>query len=244
MVRWLIVTFVSCSILLHFGATSFAHDRTKSHVENDVVMKVPLGNPILLKDGGRERIITLADGFAHHGHECAGVTTAFLAVRYGLKLLYGDSPPEQNDLLILSRHPAGGVLDLIDYVMKSDKRTHETRPLKGVKKSPHAFRFTLISKSKCLGVEVKLNPEKWPSDFFKLKRKEKKGTLTEKESERLHEHLKYIIMKFPTMPEQELFGAPEPYRTLIWGTLGPSKIKSASQRIRRSQKVDDDHPKH
>ncbi len=230
---WIIVSVM----LLHYsGVAAFAHGCAKCHAENDVTIKIPAIAPIKVVVDGHERNITLADAFRFHGHECAGVTTAFRAVRYGIKLLYGAGVPSRDDLLILSKHPARGVLDLIDYVMKGDDELARTWPLKGMKKSRDAFAFTIIRKSKCLAVDVKLKPDMWPADFFKLKGKQKRKTLTEKEWDTLHEYMKNIILTFPEKTPEDLFGKPTPYKTLVWGTLKPSEIDRNIRKMRREKK--------
>lgn len=236
MARLVPIFFIVCTFFLFHAVAAFAHNCKKCHIENEVIIKIPPVPPIKVSVGGRERSITLVDAFKFHGHECCGVTTAFLAVQYGIKLLYGDSVPSTGDLLILSRHPSRGVMDLIDFVMKGENNADRTWPIAGMKKSRDNFRFTIIRKSACLAVDIQLNPARWPADFFKLKRKQKKKTLTKDEWETVHEYMKNIIMKFPITPAEELFGKPVPYKVLTWGTIEPSEIDRNIRKMRRSKK--------
>lgn len=239
------IIFLVSGLLLFCPCTPVLADNcAKCHVENDVTVKIPPTPPIRLVSNGNERSINLEDAFRFHGHECPGVTTAFLAVRYGIKLLYGATVPRQDDLLILCPHPARGVVELIDYVMKGENDSDRTWPLDGMKKSRENFVFTLIRKSECLAVNIQLKPDQWPADFFKLKRKQKEKTLTKEEWETLHDYTKNIIMKFPTMSDESLFGNPVPFKTLIWGTIKPSEIDGNIREMRRAKKKSDLSPRH
>ena len=236
MCRTLPILLMIFAILAYCAPPISAHNCAKCHIENDVTVKIPATAPIKLVVDNSEKEITLADAFKFHGHECPGTATAFRAVQYGIELLYGDRAPSRDDLLIFSKHPSRGVLDLIDYVMKGDDALKRTWPLDGMKKSREGFAFTIVRKSACLAVDVKLKPELWPADFFKLKRKQKKKGLTEKEWEKLHEYMKNILLTFPVKSAKKLFGTPTPYKTLIWGTLKPSEIDQHVRALRRAKK--------
>ncbi len=236
MFRVISLFIVICAFICAPGSDAFGHGCADCHTKEGVAVKIPSTEPIKLIVDGKETNIGIKDAFKFHGHECPGVTTTFLAIRYGLELLYPDSIPKRDDLLILSGHKARGPIDLIDFVMKGDRQKDRTWPIKGLKKSADAFEFTIIRKSRLMAVKVKLKPEMWPEDFFQLKRKQKQKKITNEEWDRLHDHMKNIILNFPKKPAVELFGAPKPYKTLIWGTIATSEVDDIIKTIRRAGK--------
>jgi hypothetical protein len=197
------------------------------HTEKGVEVRVPSTKPIQLMYQSEKRSITLADAFEDHGYPCAGVTTTFLAVQYGINLLYDSEIPETCDLVILSRSGTSGALDFIDFLMKGDQHKHKgkgkSKSPEGMKPSRENFVFTILSKSTSQGVDVKLKPEHFPADFFTLKKKQRANSLTPEEWEKIHGYVKNIILTFPTMPADALFGQPQPYHVMSWGCLTPCK---------------------
>ena len=191
----------------------------RCHMERKVKENIPQTNPIAIKDNGKIRSITLSDAFNYHGHSCPGVTTAFLAIRYGITLLYDKDIPDQKDLVITSRTPAPGCMDMIDFLMINKKDEVKTSAPKGMKSGRDNFCFTIYSKSKAAAVDIQLKPEKYPEDFFILKKKQANNNMTEDEWQTMHDYMKGMILSFPLMSSEELFGKPGLYRVIIWGKL-------------------------
>ena len=211
----------------------FAHGCVKCHTKEGVKVEIPSILPLTLLVDGKECAITLADAYRFHGHACAGVTIAFRAVQHGINILYGPEIPEQNDLLVFSRIAGRGPLDLIDLLMKGDKLSKRTWPPVGMKLSRNNFLFTVMRKSTCEAVDVKLKPELFPKDFFNLKKKQKDKTLTSKEWDTLHTYMKDMILTFPTMPAKELFRSPRQYRVIVWGSLLPGEMDKHIRELRK-----------
>ncbi|MCK4488311.1 MAG: hypothetical protein KAU38_16320 [Desulfobacterales bacterium] len=216
-----------------FRSSVFAHGCVKCHVKEGVKVEVPSILPLTLLVDGKERTITLSDAYRFHGHACAGVTIAFRAIQHGINILYGSEIPEQIDLLVFSRIAGRGPLDLIDLLMKGDKVSKRTWPPVGMKLSRDKFLFTVMRKSTCEAVNVKLKPELFPRDFFNLKKKEKEKSLTSKEWDTLHTYMKDMILTFPTMPAKELFGSPQRYKVIVWGSLLPGEMDKHIKRLRK-----------
>jgi hypothetical protein len=225
-----ILLFLSVSF---FHSTVFAHGCMECHQKHGVKEKVPPILPINLIVEGQKHSITLTDAFKFHGHPCPGVTIAFLAVQHGINILYDSETPNQDDLIISSKIPARGSMDLIDLLMKGDKLSKRTWPPEGMKKSRDNFSFTIMRKSTCQAVDVKLKPERFPKDFFQLKKKEKGKTLTPKEWDTLHSYMKNIIMTFPTMPAKELFDNTLPCKVVMWGNLLPGEMDKHIRQLRK-----------
>jgi hypothetical protein len=190
----------------------------KCHMERKVKETVPQAAPLLIKENGKVRNITLKDAFGYHSHSCPGVTTTFLAIQYGIKLLYGNDVPDVNDLVILSRSPAPGSIDMIDFLMINKKGKVKTSVPEGMKSGRDKFFYTVYSKSKATAVDVQLKPELYPEDFFKLKKKQANNTMKEDEWQTLHDYMKDMITSFPTMSFEDLFGNPQPYMVILWGS--------------------------
>ncbi len=214
-------------------STLFAHGCLECHTKHGVKERVTSILPINLLVNSKKCTITLTDTFKFHGHPCPGVTIAFRAIQHGINILYDSEIPKQSDLFVFSRIATRGSLDLIDLLMKGDKLSKRTWPPEGMKKSRDNFLFTVMRKSTCQAVDIKLKTDLFPKDFFNLKKKEKDKTLTSKEWDALHTYMKNIILTFPTMPAEELFGNPQPYKVIAWGNLLPGEMDKHIRQLRR-----------
>lgn len=178
--------------------------------------------PIIIRDAGKVRRISLADAFRFHGHSCPGLTATFRALQYGISLLFDQEIPDRQDIAIISKAPLAGGLDFLDLVMLGEKRAARTVPPQGMKSSPDTIGYTLFRKSTSTAVDIQLKPEHYPADFFDYKKKQSEKKLTEAEWQVFHGYMRDMILKFPTMPPESLFGRPRPYKTIMWGTLMPA----------------------
>jgi formylmethanofuran dehydrogenase subunit E len=183
---------------------------------------VPDIGTIEINAAGVNRRISLADAFGFHGHSCPGVTTTFRALQYGIHLLFGSEVPRQGDLVIVSKTPTSGSLDLLDLVMIGEKRAKKTSAPEGMPAGRDNFAYTLYRKSNSTAVDIRMKPEHYPEDFFALKKKQSARELSEDEWDTLHGYMKNIILTFPKKSPEELFGKPEPYKTIVWGSLMPA----------------------
>ncbi len=215
---------------------ALADDCMSCHAKNSVTIRVPQTAPIRIMADGKEQQITLAQGFKFHGHECPGMTTAFVAIRHGIKLLFKDTIPDRNDLLITAITPAGGVKDMIDLVMKGSSPSDKTWAPSGMKPDIQGFVFTLMRKSTSQAVEVRLKPSLFPDDFYQLKQKQKGKKSTTEEDQRLHDYIKNIILGFPAKPAEELFGTPKPYKVILWGTIQDGEMDRHIRKMRQIEK--------
>lgn len=213
-----------------------AGDCMECHKKHGVVIRVPDVQPIKVKTGGKERSLTLQGAYKFHGHECPGITIAYRAMQYGLDLLFPGETPDSDDLLITSRTSAAGVKDFIDLVMRGDDPANKTWPAVGMKTSRDGFDFLMVRKSTCQAVEIQLNQDNFPEDFYPLKKKEKDKTITVEEWNRLHGYMKNIILAFPVTPPEKLFGKPEPYKMLVWGDLLPGEQDGNIRKMRQAEK--------
>jgi hypothetical protein len=195
----------------------YGEECSTCHAAKGVKEKTPDIPPIKMRVEGKEWQITLADAFRFHGHSCPGVTTAFLALQYGIQRLYGNEIPERDDLIIFSKTPTAGSLDFLDLVMVGENRKEQTIAPKGMQSSRENFYFILYRKSNCMAVDIHLKPELFPGDFFEYKKKQSAGELSPEEWETLHGYMKRIILTFPTESFVTLFGSPEPYHMIPWG---------------------------
>jgi hypothetical protein len=205
--------------LLICSPSLWGDECVKCHMESAVKESAPITDPILIKTDGKIRSISLEEAFAYHGHSCPGVATAFRAMQYGIKLLYGSDVPEQGDLVVFSRTPTPGSRDMLDFLIIDQKGAKKTDIPKGMKSGRDNFNYTLYSKSNATAVDIQLKPENYPEDFFKLKKKQAAQELSPEEWDRLHEYMKNIILTFQTMPFEKLFGKPEPYKVIAWGEI-------------------------
>lgn len=228
--------WVLCAVTVLSPAQVSADDCMACHSGHGVELQVPPASPIQLKVEGTVQTITLDRAFAFHGHECPGITIAYRAVQYGLNLLFPGETPDRDDLLITSRTPAAGVKDFIDLVMKGDNPANKTWPPAGMKKSRDGFDFLLVRKSTCQAVEVRLNQEYFPADFYPLKQKLQDKSISNEEWNRLHGYLKKIILEFPVAPAEKLFGKPAPYKMILWGSLLPGELDKNIRRMRQEEK--------
>ena len=206
-------------LLLLNSPLLWANECAKCHMKKNVKQTVFQTDPIQLIADGKPRTITLSDAFDYHGHSCPGVTSTFLAVRYGIKLLFGGDAPDQEDLVIFSRTPSPGTMDMIDFLMINKKGKIKTPAPKGMKSGRDKFFYTIYSKSRAMAVDIQLKPEHYPEDFFKIKKKKANNTISEDERQTLHDYMKDMILAFPSMTMEELFGKPEPYMVITWGNL-------------------------
>ncbi len=207
-------------IVLVLGAQApalFGEDCNICHTAKGVRERTPDIPPIRMLVDGRECSISLADAFRFHGHSCPGVTTTFRALQYGIRLLFGNEIPERKDLVVFSKTPTSGSLDLLDLVMIGATRKEKTAAPKGMQAGRGNFQYLLYRKSTHTAVEIRLKPELYPADFFDYKKKQSAGELTPEEWDTLHGYMKNIILTFPGESLETLFGTPEPYRTIPWG---------------------------
>ncbi len=224
-------------LFLVLPGSIWAGDCLSCHRENGVEVQVPETPPlrIMADDGLHE--LTLKQAFRFHGHECPGMTTAFVAFRYGLKLLFGDEIPRRDDLLIISRSPAGGIKDLIDLLMKGDNTARKTWAPDGMRNDQSRFDFTILRKSTSELLEISLKPGLLPADFSRLKRKQKKNLSSPEEDERLHNYVKDMILGFPGKDGAELFGAPQLRKVLIWGAVEEGEMDRHIRKMRLDKKT-------
>ncbi len=213
--------WISLTALLLFTPASilFADGCNECHAKKGVEESIPSIAPIKIKENGVTRSMTLSDAFSFHGHSCPGVTTTFRALQYGIFLLYGDEIPEKKDLVIFSKTPTRGSLDMLDLVMFGEKREKGTTAPEGMKASRENFSYTLYRKSTGTAVDIQLIPAQFPKDFFELKKKQSAQKLTPEEWDRLHDYMKTIILTFRQKSFGTLFGNPKPYKTITWGSL-------------------------
>ncbi|MBN2321464.1 MAG: hypothetical protein JXR49_20465 [Acidobacteria bacterium] len=203
------------------GPNLFGSECNTCHAAKGVHERTPDIAPIRMLVDGKERSITPADAFRFHGHSCPGVTTTFRALHYGLQLLYGDEIPETEDLVIFSKTPTSGSLDLLDLVMIGEAREKKTVAPKGMQAGRENFQYILYRKSTNTAVDIRLKPGLFPEDFFEYKKIQSTRKLTPEEWETLHGYMKNIIVTFPAKSSESLFGNPKPYRMIPWGSLQP-----------------------
>lgn len=218
-------------------AVTLADNCMECHQKQAVKERKLSAKPIRTMVDGNERIITLEGAFKYHGDQCPGTIIAYRAAQYGIELLFPNEIPERDDLLVVSRTPAGGVRDFIDFLMKGDNPLQKTPVPVGMEKSRDGFFFTITRKSTCETVDVRLDQALFPDDFFPLKKKKQEKTITEDEWKRLHAHIKGIILGFSAKPAEELFGRPEPYKTIIWGTIKPGELDRNIRQTKQKEKV-------
>lgn len=230
------VGFIVLAAVCVIPAVVLAGNCLECHQKHGVTIKMPHVPPIKIMVDGKEQDITLGRVFQFHGDECPGAIIAYRGVQYGINLLYRNEIPERDDLLVISRTPAGGAKDCIDFLMKGDKPSEKALPPIGMEKSRDGFVFTVMRKSTCETVEVRLNKALFPIDFFPLKKKEQEKTITEDEWKRFHAHMKGMILGFSAKPAEEMFGRPEPYKTIIWGTLKPGELDRNIRKMKQTQR--------
>lgn len=191
--------------------------------------------PLTVIHDKEERILSLCQAFDFHGNACPGATMAFMALRYGLELLYGDETPVVEDMLIINRAP-GGPMDLFDLLMKGDNHAARTWPPEGITRGKENFVFQFLRKSTQEGVTIKLRSEMWPDDWFILRDKKKAGTITDQEIKKREQDRGYVINQFPGKNHSELFEATEKYRFVAWGHLEPGEMDKNIRKYRHELK--------
>jgi len=217
--KW--ISLILAVSLLH-ASSLLGNECVKCHSASGVQESKPAVAPIMIKMNGITRRISLSDAFGFHGHSCPGVTVTFRALQYGILLLYGKEIPEREDLVVFSKTPTSGSLDMLDLLMIGEKRTKRTPVPEGMKSGRDTFHYTLYRKSTHTAVDIHLKPDHFPGDFFELKKKQKSKTLTSEEWDRLHGYMRDMILTFPTMSFEALFDRPKPYKTIVWGELSPA----------------------
>ncbi len=188
--------------------------------------QVPDIPPIKVMEDGREVVITLADAFEYHDHPCPGVCVGFRALTHAIELLWGETIPERDDLVVFSRGPMSGVLDIFnlatygDLKAKADAVTQATSGPsipKGMTAGRDKFRFTIIRKSTGDAVDIELKKDLFPKDFFSLKKKIKSEKASDAEKEQMDAYKREMVRTFPAMPVTELFEKPVRYQVIMWG---------------------------
>ena len=188
--------------------------------------KVPDIPPIKVMEDDKEVVITLGDAFEYHDHPCPGVCVGFRALTYAIELLWGETIPERGDLIVFSRGPMSGVLDIFtlttcgDLKAKADAVTQATPgPLipKGITPGRDKFRFTIIRKSTGDAVDIKLKRDLFPKDFFSLRKKIKSEKASDAEKKEMDTYKRKMVRTFPTLPVAKLFEKPVRYQVIMWG---------------------------
>ncbi|WP_031388205.1 hypothetical protein [Desulfonatronum thiodismutans] len=195
--------------------------------------------PITVVQDGEIRSITMTDAYDYHGNACPGATMGFMAMRYGLELLFGEETPNLNDLLLISRS-AGGPMDLFDLAMKGEDQSQRTWPPAGIEMGAENFVFQFYRKSTMQGVTFGLKDGLWPSDWFDLREKAKAGTITEAEAEKRKNDRRSVIENFPSTPPQELFTEPEVFTFVAWGHLEQGEMDRLIREQRRKARAQSD----
>jgi hypothetical protein len=195
--------------------------------------------PISVIKDGEKRKITLCEVFDYHGNACPGATVGFMAMRYGLELLYAEETPDLDDLIVISHSP-GGPLDLFDLFFKGNDRSKRTWPPAGMTPAAGNFVFQFIRKSTMESVEVRLNPDLWPNDWFLLRDKFRSGTITDAEKKKRKQNREYVIQGFPGKSFQELFGDPRVQHVIAWGSIEQGEIDRRIRQQRRQAKTQED----
>jgi formylmethanofuran dehydrogenase subunit E len=188
--------------------------------------QVPDIPPIKVMEDGKEVVITLADAFEYHDHPCPGVCVGFRALTYAIELLWGEPIPERGDLIVFSRGPMHGVVDIFtlvtygDLKVKADAVTQATPGPsipKGMTAGRDKFWFTIIRKSTGDAVDIKLKGDSFPKDFFSLRKKIKNEKASDEEKKQMDAYKREMVKSFPTLPVAKLFEKPVRYQVIMWG---------------------------
>lgn len=233
---FILTTLFIFALIVMAPAGVFAGTCMECHHKYNVKVKVPTPTPIKMAVNGKVQSIGLAQAFQFHGHECPGITIAYRAVQHGMELLFPNEIPKREDLIITSLTPAGGVKDFLDLIMRGDNPANKTWPPAGMGKGRDRFVFTMLRKSTCEIVELRLNPDLIPEDFFPLKKKKQNQTITNEEDARLHAYIKKIVLDIPIKPASELFGPVRPRKIIVWGNLKPGEQDKNIRRLRQEEK--------
>jgi hypothetical protein len=188
--------------------------------------QVPDIPPIKVMEDGKEVVITLKDAFEYHDHPCPGVCVGFRALTHAIELLWGDAVPERGDLVVFSRGPMHGVLDIFTLVTYGDLKaeadaitqaTPDPSIPKGMTAGRDKFRFAIIRKSTGDAVDIKLKGDLFPKDFFSLRKKIKSEKASDAEKKQMNAYKRKMVRTFPTMPAAKLFEKPVRYQVIMWG---------------------------
>jgi len=183
--------------------------------------------PISVSRNGEATTLHLRDA-----GKCAGLGVAFMAVRYGLDLLYGRETPDLDDLVVFTVAP-GGPMDLLDKVLRGGGANNRTWPAPGMTGTPDSFAFQLLRKSTMQMVEVRLRDGLWPADWFELREKVKGGTATEAEKQKMAQNRKLLTEDYPRRSFVELFGEPQVQTFAAWGHLERGETDRRVRDLRR-----------
>ncbi len=193
-------------------------DTEKTHASNAYPAAVEDFPPISFFKNNRIRTLTLADVFDYHGHACPGATVTFMALQYGLTLLYDTVLVNTDDVLVLSGAP-GGSMDVLDLFMYGNPPALRTQMHQGIERSADNFVLTLHRVSTGQTVTIALQDGLWPGDWFELREKARAGTMTEVEQKKREGDRRYIIEQFPLKAMTTLFGTPEIKHSMLWGPM-------------------------
>ncbi|HDR15826.1 MAG TPA: hypothetical protein ENN79_10170 [Desulfobacteraceae bacterium] len=230
--RWLVMSVVALCLFFGLQSLSKAACPGKTAPYPESVKDLP---PITFVREGETRAISLCDAFDFHGHACPGATMAFMAVRYGLELLYGPETPSVDDLIIVTRAP-GGPMDLLDLIMKGEDRAKRTWPPAGITRNAENFVFQFYRKSTLQSVIVKLEDGLWPRDWFELRDKFKAGKITDAEQKKRQKDRQSILREFPKKSFSELFGEPEVFTFIAWGNIESGEMDNCIRQQRKAMK--------
>jgi len=66
-------------------------------------------------------------------------------------------------------------------------------------------------------VDIKVNEDLFPRDFFSLRKKVKREKASDAEQKQMDAYKREMVRKFPTLPVAELFEKPVRYQVIMWG---------------------------
>ncbi len=156
----------------------------------------------------------------------------FMAMKYGLELLYGNEVPDLDDLIVVNRAP-GGPMDLFDLIMKGNDTSQRTWPPAGMASGAESFVFQFFRKSNMQTVTFGLKDGLWPGDWFELRAKHKDGTITDEEEEKRQQDRQKVVREFPGKSFAELFGKPPVHTFVAWGHMEPGELDRLMREQRR-----------
>ena len=220
--RMISLAIVAALLALVPARDGWGSECASCHQAQGVQERVPDIDPIRIRTDEGVRSITIGEAYKFHGHSCPGLILTFRATQYGIRLLFGEEVPDRKDLEILTRAPLAGGVDFLDLFMIGEGRKAPTRLPAGMARDRNLISFTFIRKSTRMAVDVRMKPEHYPEDFFAYKKKQSDGTLTPADWEVLHGYIKGMILAFPTLSLEHLFGEPRPYSLLTWGQALPA----------------------
>ncbi len=188
--------------------------------------------PIKVIQNGEQRSISLCEAYDFHGNACPGATMTFMAMKYGLELLYGNEVPDLDDLIVVNRAP-GGPMDLFDLIMKGSDTAQRTWPPAGMSSGAESFVFQFFRKSNMKTVTLGLKDGLWPGDWFELRAKHRDGTISDKEEEKRQQDRQKVVREFPGKSFTELFGEPQVHTFVAWGHMEPGELDRLMREQRR-----------